>query len=129
MDSDADNTPHLGTASKRLAEQALVICENRLELALVELQEERDRLMRALWLSLAAGISALLAAVAVSIAIAVACWNWSPVGAMVIVAGLYGSVACFSYAQLARLRRDWRTLPATLEQLRKDRECLREHLN
>lgn len=129
MDSDANNAPHLGAASKRLAEQALVICENRFELLLVELQEERDRMLRVFWLSLGVGISALLAGVAISIAVAVACWSWSPVGAMVIVAGIYTGLAFFLYAQLAGLRRDWRTLPATLDELKKDRECLTKHLS
>jgi uncharacterized membrane protein YqjE len=129
MDSESNNAPHLGAASKRLAEHAWVICENRIELLLVELQEERDRVLRAFWLSLAMGLSGLLAGVSLSIAIAVACWNWSPVGAMVIVAAIYTGITFFLYAQLTRLRANWRTLPATLDELRKDRECLSKHLN
>jgi hypothetical protein len=34
----------------------------------------------------------------------------------------------FFYAGLARLQRDWQTLPNTIDQLRKDRECLKKQL-
>lgn len=128
MDSEANSAPHLGVAAKRIAQQALVICENRVELLLVELQEERDRAMRAFWLSLATAVAALLGGVAATIAIALACWSWSPIGAMLILTALYAGLAFFFYEQLKRLRRDWQTFPATLAELRKDRECLDKHL-
>jgi uncharacterized membrane protein YqjE len=129
MEPHANSAPHLGTASKRLAQQALVICENRVELLLVELQEEREKIIRAFWLSLAVAVSSLLAGVAASIAIAVACWPWSPLGAMLILTAIYVGLALIFSGQLTRLRRDWRSLPATLDELRKDRECLTKHLN
>lgn len=119
----------MGTASGRLAERALAICENRVELLLVELQEERDQMLRAFWLGLVVGISGLMAGVAVSVAIAIACWPWSPLGAMLILTALYASLAFIFNAKLARLRRDWTTLPATLDELKKDRECLARHLS
>jgi len=122
--SSQSHLPHLAEASKRLARQTLVIVENRLELLLVELQEERERIFHALWLGLATAVFSLLAAVTVSIAIAVAFWNWSPLGVLLILAAVYAALAAVAGRQLAALRRDWRTLSATLDELRKDRACL-----
>lgn len=128
MEPEANSAPHLGAASKRIAQQALVICENRVELLLVELEEERNRVLRAFWLSLGTAVAALLGGVAASIAVALACWGWSPAGAMLILTAIYAGLALYFYALLARLRRDWQTFPATLAELRKDRECLDKHL-
>jgi uncharacterized membrane protein YqjE len=106
-----------------------VIFENRMELLVLEIQEERERIMRAFWLSLAAAVFGLLAGVALSIAIAVVCWQWSPVAVLLILAALYAGIAGFLARQLAQLRRDWQSLPATLEELRKDRAWLEKGLN
>ncbi len=129
MDDQPNNAPHLAEASKRLAHQALVICENRVELLLVEFQEEREQIFRAFWLGLAAAVFAFLAGVVVSIAIAIALWAWSPVGVLLILAAAYAGLALIFGRKLLRLRRDWRTLPATMDELRKDRECLEKNLN
>jgi uncharacterized membrane protein YqjE len=129
MDASTDNPPHLVDSSKRVAQQAFVIFENRMELLVLELQEERNRILRAFWLSLAVAVFAFLTGVALSIAIAVACWHWSPLGAMLILAALYASIAGLLFQQLAQLRRDWQSFPATLDELRKDCECLEKGLN
>jgi len=56
MDTPApdSNGPLLGEAMKRVAQRAFVICENRFQLLLVEVQEERERVLHSLWLGLAA---------------------------------------------------------------------------
>jgi uncharacterized membrane protein YqjE len=107
----------------------MVICENRVELLLVEVLEERERMLRAFWLSLGTAVLALLAGVALTMAFVVACWEWSPLGALVILAAVYGGGAGLLYRQLSRLRRDWETLPETISELRKDREWLEKSLN
>jgi len=122
-------TPHLAAASKRLAQRAMVICENRFELLVVELEEQAQRVLRALVLSIALLVFTLLTGMAVTMLIAVACWNWSPVLALVLLSALYLGITLSLVMQLTRLRRDWEALPATLEQLRKDRECLGKNLN
>jgi uncharacterized membrane protein YqjE len=129
MEQSPDSAPHLVDASKRLARQALVICENRLELLLVEAQEEREQIFRAFWLSLGAAVFSMLAGMALTILVAAAFWNSYPVAALAILLLLYlGAALCF-YGQLARLRRDWQTFSATFGELKKDRECLEKHLN
>jgi uncharacterized membrane protein YqjE len=129
METPSDTMPQLADASKRLTQRALVICENRIELLMVEVQEERERILRAIWLALGAVVFGLLAGVALTAVIAVAFWRQSPMAALVILTVLYVVAAAVLYARLARLQRDWQTLPATLDQLRKDREWLEKNLN
>jgi uncharacterized membrane protein YqjE len=47
---------------------------------------------------------------------------------LLTLAVLYGAAAVCLCRQLARLLRDWETLPASLDQLRKDRACLEKTL-
>ena len=129
METPADTVPHLADASKRLAQRALVICENRLELLMVEVQEERERILHAIWLALGAAAFGLLAGVALTAVVAVAFWQGSPVAALMILTVLYAIAAALLYVRLARLQRDWQTLPTTLDQLRKDRACLEKNFN
>ncbi|HEY1717879.1 MAG TPA: phage holin family protein [Verrucomicrobiae bacterium] len=129
METPSDTAPQLADASKRLAQRALVICENRIELLMVEVQEERERILRAIWLALCAAAFGLLAGVALTAVIAVAFWQRSPIAALLALTVLYGIAAVSLYACLSRLQRGWQTLPTTLDQLRKDRECLEKNLN
>jgi uncharacterized membrane protein YqjE len=129
METTSDNGTHLGDATKRLAQRALVICENRVELLMVEVQEERERFLRAVLLALGAAAFGLLAGVGLTAVIAVAFWQQSPVAALLILTALYSVAATVLYVRLTRLQRDWQTLPTTLDQLRKDRECLEKNLN
>jgi len=129
MEPPADPEPNLADASKRLAQQTLVVCENRIQLFLLEAQEERERIFRGFCLSLAMAVFILLAGIALTLLIVVACWQWSPVTALSILVVVYGGMAVFFYAELARLRRDWQSFSATFNELRKDRECLEKNLN
>jgi uncharacterized membrane protein YqjE len=114
--------------SKRFARRLLTIGENRLELLMVEVQEERQRLLRAILLALGVAAFGLLAGVALTAAIVFLLWELSPVAALLVLTGIYGATAVCLYRRLTLLLRDWQNLPATLDQLRKDRACLEEHL-
>jgi uncharacterized membrane protein YqjE len=122
------NAAQLVEISKRFARRLLTIGENRLELLAVELQEERERLLRAILLALGVGTLGLLAGVALTGAIVVLFWEVSPLAALLVLTGLYGATAVCLYRRLTRLLRDWQNLPATIDQLRKDRACLEKHL-
>ena len=114
-------------ATRRLGRRLLVIIENRLQLVLVELQEERERFLRALGLVVAVAVFGLLAGIALTGLIVLALWNYSPLLALAGLMVVYAVAAGYCVGQLRRLQRDWPTLPATLEQLRKDCECLEKH--
>ncbi len=128
MEPPPANTGQLAETSKRFARRLLTIGENRFELLMVEVQEERERLLHAILLALGVATFGLLAGAALTGAIVVLFWELSPVAALLALTGLYGAAAVCLYRRLTLLLRDWQNLPATLDQLRKDRACLEKNL-
>jgi uncharacterized membrane protein YqjE len=124
METSLDNGLSLGGATKRIAQRLFVIAENRLQLLMVEAQEERERVLLAILLALCTEVFGLLAGVTLTVVIAVALWEHSPIVALLVLAAIYAAAAMVFYGRLFRLQRDWQTLPGTLEQLKKDRQCL-----
>jgi uncharacterized membrane protein YqjE len=118
---------NLAQAPGNVAHRLFVIFENRLQLLLLEVEEERERILRAVWLSLAAAVFGLLAAIVLTILIIVVFWSYSPVTALATLAVIYTAAMTVCIANLAGLLRRWETLPATLDQLSKDRECMEKH--
>jgi uncharacterized membrane protein YqjE len=129
MEPPQHNAGQLVATSKRFVRRLLTIGENRLELLLVEVQEERERLLRGLLLAVGVAAFGLLAGMALTGVIVVLLWDLSRWAALVVLASLYGAAAGCLYRQLSRLLRDWQNLPATFDQLRKDRACLEKTLS
>jgi uncharacterized membrane protein YqjE len=114
----------LGPASKKIVRRLLTIGENRLELLLVEMQEERERHLRAILLVFAITAFGLLTGITLTAAIVLSLWAYSHVATLLILAILYGAATVYLGWQLTVLLRDWQTLAASLDQLRKDCSCL-----
>jgi uncharacterized membrane protein YqjE len=129
MEPPLTDDGQLVETSKRFARRLLTIGENRFELLMVEVQEERERLLRAILLALGVAEFGLLAGVALTGAIVVLLWDLSRVAALLVLTSLYGATAVFLYRRLTLLLRNWQNLPATLDQLRKDRACLEKKLS
>jgi uncharacterized membrane protein YqjE len=127
MEESSFSFRQLAASSKDFARRLMTIGENRLELFTVEVQEERERLLRALLLALGAAALGLLAGMALTAAIVVLLWDW-PVAVLLSLTALYGAAGVCLYRRLTTLLRDWQTLPASLDQLRKDRACLEKIL-
>ena len=115
-------------SSKRFVRRLFTIVENRLELLMVEVQEERERLLHAILLGLGVVAFGLLAGITLTAAIVVLLWPHSQVAVLLTLTGLYGVAAVWLYRRLTALLRDWQNLPATLDQLKKDRACLEKNL-
>jgi uncharacterized membrane protein YqjE len=128
MESSASSVGQLVETSKRFARRLLTIGENRFELLMVEVQEERERLLRAILLALGVAAFGLLAAIALTATIAVLLWQYLPFAVLLTLTCLYGVTAVCLYRRLTWLLRDWQNLPATLDQFRKDRACLEKNL-
>lgn len=128
MHASTDKPVELGLTSKHFARRLLIIGENRLELLMVEVQEERVRLLRAILLALGVAAFGLLAGGALTGVVVVLFWKLSPVAALLALTCLYGVAGAVLYQRLNRLLRDWQNLPASLDQLRKDRACLEKIL-
>ena len=128
METASVSFKQLGATSKHIVRRLLTIGENRLELLTVEVQEERERLLHVFLLALGVAAFGLLAGVAFTGVVVVVFWDFSPVAALLTLTGLYGVAAVGLYRRLTGWLRDWQTLSATLDQLRKDRACLEKIL-
>jgi uncharacterized membrane protein YqjE len=128
MEMAPTNGGVLVETSKRFARRLLAVGENRFELLMVEVQQERGRLLHAILLALGVAAFGLLTGVALTGSIVVLLWELSRAAALLVLTGLYGAAAVCLYRRLTRLLRDWQNLPATLDQLRKDRACLEKYL-
>ena len=128
MEESTVSFGQLATTSKHFARRLLTIGENRLELLTVEVQEERERLLHAFLLALGVAAFGLLAGLTLTAAIVVLLWAWSPVAVLLILTGLYAAAGIYLYRRLTGLLRNWQTLSASLDQLRKDRACLEKIL-
>jgi len=128
METATGSFKQLAATSRRFTQRLLTIGENRLELLTVEVQEERERLLHAFLLALGVAAFGLLASLTLTAAIVVLLWQYSPFAVLLTLTGLYGVAAVCLYRRLTLLLRDWQTLSATLDQLRKDRACLEKTL-
>ena len=128
METATGSFKQLAATSRRFAERLLTIGENRLELLTVEVQEERERLLHSFLLALGVAAFGLLAGLTLTAAIVVLLGQYSPLAVLLTLTGLYGAAAVCLYRRLTLLLRDWQTLSATLDQLRKDRACLEKNL-
>ena len=102
MDESTVSLKHLAGASKQIARRLLTAGENRLELLAVEVQEEREHLLRACVLA--------------------------PLAVLLSLTGLYAAAGLGLCWRLKVWLRDWQTLSASLDQLRKDRAALEKIL-
>lgn len=115
-------------AGRQLVRRLLAIGENRLELLVVEMQEESQRLILMLSLAALAAALGLLAAMGFSAAIVVAFWD-HPAVALVILGSIYAVGALLIGLRLFFMVRNLDTLPQTLDQIKKDRACLEKGLS
>ncbi len=124
METATDSFEPLAASPKRFARRLLTMGENRLELLLVEVQEERERLLHAILLALGIAVFGFLTGAALTVALVVLLWSLSPIAVLMTLTVLYGTTAIFLYRRFAVLQRNWKTFPATLDQLKKDRACV-----
>jgi uncharacterized membrane protein YqjE len=129
MEQATAHLAQMATTSKHFVRRLLTIGENRLELLMVEVQEERERILYAILLALGVAVFGFLTGAALTITIVVLLWHHSPVAVLLVLTSLYATTAVFLYRRFIVLQRDWKMLPATLDQFRKDRACLEKSLD
>jgi uncharacterized membrane protein YqjE len=128
METTTGSLNELVTTSKQFVRRLATIGENRLELLTVEVQEERERLLHAILLALGVAAFGLLACITFTAAIVFLLWACSPLAVLLTLTVLYGGAGVFLYRRLTGLLGNWQTLPASLDQIRKDRACLEKIL-
>jgi len=115
---------HLLGASRRVAQRTIDIGANRVELLMVEVQEERERLLRSFHLALASAAFAVLTGFALTFALAVLLWDHGAVAVLFTIAAISAGASLFLRSRIVGLQRDFPMFGATMDQLRKDRKCL-----
>ena len=99
---------------------------SRLELFLVELQEERARTFDTFVLAIVAGICALMALIIGTFTVVVIFWETHRVLVLVLFTCVYAMAAMTALLLLRTRLRRWRAFAATLDQIKKDRACFGE---
>src|SRR6478736_2256160 len=128
MEESSVSFKQLAATSKQFARRLLTIGENRLVLLTVEVQEERERLLHAILLALGVATFGLLTGLTVTALVVVLFWAYSPVLPLVALSVLYAAGGIYLGRQLNAKTQNAQPLAASLEQLRKDRECLEKAL-
>jgi uncharacterized membrane protein YqjE len=128
MEKATNGLERLASAIGGFGKALLAMGENRLELWLVEVQEERDLLLRTVLLGLGVATLSLLALITLTAAVCVLCWERCPGTALLSLTAVYSLGAAFFFWRLTRLRQSAKQPSATLDQLRKDRAAWEKHL-
>jgi len=123
MESPPVSCRQIATTGRRVAQRLLTIGGNRFELLALEVQEERDRMLRALALVLGIAALGLLAAMSITAAIVMALWASSPIIVFLSLACVYAVAGLVLYLRLTCVLRNHHAFSATIDQLRKDRVC------
>jgi uncharacterized membrane protein YqjE len=126
MEEPEESTPGIFASLGRLLRTVIVIAQNRLELLLVEAQEERWRFFDTLLLAGMVLILALMTLMAATIAIVVVCVRADRLDLVVALVLLYLAGTIFSLLGLRARLKKWAPFSATLAELKKDKACLDE---
>lgn len=128
MHTSQSKVTGLPGSTLRLTQHALAAGENRFELLLVELQEERERVFQTIGMTLALATLVLLAGVAFTLTVVVVFWDYSRVWPITALTLLYSVGGTMLYGLLQRQLRSWQTLPETFTQVRRDLAALSTRL-
>jgi uncharacterized membrane protein YqjE len=124
MDPQSENVPGLFAGLKRMGRTVLAIAENRLDLFLVELQEERVRVIGALLLVVLAGILGLMGFVVGTLALVVLCGEDHRLAVLVVLSLFYFLAALAVIGRLRMQLRHWTAFVDTMAEFRKDKAWL-----
>lgn len=127
MEGESPPSAGMANISKSLVRDVLAMGENRLELLLLELQEERERVYHSLLLLMAVMTFALLTGIAFTVLMVALFWRDHPLMGALALTLFYAGCGGFLYYRFQKLLRAWRTLPETLEQLRRDHAALKNY--
>ena len=126
MEEPGESTPGVFASLGRLLTTVLAIAQNRLELLLVECQEERWRFFDALLLAGVVLILALMTLMAATITIVVVCVKADRLDLVVALVLVYLAATIFSLWRLHTRMKNWVPFSATLAEIKKDKACLDE---
>jgi uncharacterized membrane protein YqjE len=125
MDGPNDSSDGLLNTLRRMADNVLGLAQDRVELLSLELHEEKYRLLELVGRTFLAVSLGLMALILVSFTIVVLFWDSARVTVLVLMSVLYIGATAWAYWKLrTRVRVGRRPLADSLNELKKDRECL-----
>jgi uncharacterized membrane protein YqjE len=126
MSEDDEGHPGLLDALKRFTRTAAALAQNRLELFLVEWQEERARLFGMLLLAAAGVVCGLMALIVLTFTLVVVFWDQHAIAVLACLGVAYAAGAALAFLELnSRLGRS-DAFSGTLAEFKKDRAWLDE---
>jgi uncharacterized membrane protein YqjE len=123
-ESREKHTQGVSAAVRRLVARSLGVVSNRLELFILELQEQEQRLFGVLLMVLLAAVFSLLALVLASFALVVAFWNTARLEVLLGLIAFYAIGAGLLGWRVRHQVRQGTPFSATLGELKKDRQWL-----
>jgi len=123
MDTAPGSGEGLFGSFKRLLRTLLAIAQNRLELLLVEAQEERARLFEALLLVGSVIVLALMTLMVATITIVALCLEMGRLDMVIGLGAIYLLATLGLYWRLRHRLKTWQPFSATLAELKKDKAC------
>jgi uncharacterized membrane protein YqjE len=127
MAEPAEKAQGILASLQRLLRTARSIAQNRLELALVEAQEERTRVFEAFLLAGVVVAFGAMTLAMVTFAVVAVFWEDHRVAVLVSLGLLYLVATLIAYWRLRHRLNNWRAFSATLAELKKDKAWLDEH--
>jgi uncharacterized membrane protein YqjE len=125
MESPSESPPGLLASIQRLGRTVVAVAHNRIELLLVEAEEERLRALRAVLLLVFGAVFGLLALVFGSLTLVMLAGPEHRLAAVLTLFAAYSAATVLTFWSLRRHMRGWQSFAATLKEMRKDREWLR----
>jgi uncharacterized membrane protein YqjE len=126
MQREDENQAGLFGSFRRLLNTGFAIAQNRLELLLVELQEERWHLLETLLLIGTVLILAAMTLAVVTVTIVVLCLRNNRLDLVIALIVLYLIGTVFASWRLLRQLKGWVPFSDTLAELKKDKACLEQ---
>ena len=126
MDEETNRENRLLSTVSRAIRTLRETVENRVELFLLEVKEDRLKLFDALCLAVVAVTLALMAMGLVTVTVVVVFWDTHRLLALVAMTLAYGIGAAVAFAKLRSRLKNWHSFQATFEEFQKDRECFKK---
>ena len=124
MKEPAETHPGIVDSLKRLLGTALALAQNRLELLLVELKEERIKAFEVLMLAGMVLLLALISLEVVTLTAVILCVRADRYGLLGVIIALCVLSTGMVFWRLRQRLKNWSPLRATLDELKKDKACL-----
>ena len=125
MSAPGEPAQGIWASLKRLLDTLLATAQNRLELFVVELQEEKCRLIEALLCAAAVAAFGMMTLALVTFTVVAIFWENGRIAALVGLSVTYLVVTALAWRALQKRLKSDSAFSGTLGELKKDRSCLK----